>query len=112
MPLARRDADGNPPAPPELLTSFGDFVRIYGGLGDLPLGGPARTNHLAHAVLNFFNEGGSRLFLTADIFDPLEWLGAAKLLSAEALVELGDDYGHLFRAVASGRVLARVTDPA
>jgi phage tail sheath protein FI len=64
-PLAstRRTAAGNPPAPPELLTSFGDFVRIYGGLQDIPLGGAPRTNHLAHAVLNFFNEGGSRLYV-------------------------------------------------
>ena len=64
-PLAstRRDAQGQPPAPPELLTSFGDFVRIYGGLGDLSLGLPNRTNFVAHAVLNFFNEGGSRLYV-------------------------------------------------
>ena len=64
-PLAstRRNAAGNPPAPPELLTSFGDFVRTYGGLQDLPLGGTRRTNHIAHAALNFFNEGGSRLYV-------------------------------------------------
>jgi phage tail sheath protein FI len=64
-PLAstRRNAAGNPSAPPELLTSFGDFVRTYGGLQDLPLGGAPRTNYLAHAVLNFFNEGGSRLYV-------------------------------------------------
>ena len=34
-PLAstRRNAQSNtPPAPPELLTSFGDFVRVYGAL--------------------------------------------------------------------------------
>jgi phage tail sheath protein FI len=59
----RRGADGNPPAPPELITSFGDFVRVYGGLQDLSLGGSARTNHVAHAVLNFFNEGGVRLYV-------------------------------------------------
>jgi hypothetical protein len=64
-PLAstRRNAAGNPPSPPELLTSFGDFVRTYGGLQDLPLGGTPQTNHIAHAVLNFFNEGGSRLYV-------------------------------------------------
>src|SRR5688500_5325186 len=64
-PLAstRRNAEGQPAAPPELLTSFGDFVRTYGGLDDLPLGGAVRTNFLAHAVLNFFNEGGSRLYV-------------------------------------------------
>jgi phage tail sheath protein FI len=59
----RRDAAGNPPAPPELLTSFGDFVRTYGGIDDLPLAGSVRTNFMAHAVLNFFNEGGSRLYV-------------------------------------------------
>ena len=59
----RRGADGNPPAPPELITSFGDFVRTYGGLQDLPIGGSPTTNYLAHAVLNFFNEGGSRLYV-------------------------------------------------
>ena len=59
----RRRADDSLPPPPELLTSFGDFVRTYGGLGDLPLAGSTRTNYLAHAVLNFFNEGGSRLYV-------------------------------------------------
>ena len=46
----RRGADGDPPTPPELITSFGDFVRVYGGLQDLAIGGSARTNHVAHAV--------------------------------------------------------------
>ena len=33
--------------PPELLTSYGDFERIYGGFGDLALGGSAPpTNYL------------------------------------------------------------------
>lgn len=59
----RRDAAGNPPASPEMLTSFNDFVRIYGGLDDLPLGGASNTNFVAHAVLNFFNEGGARLYV-------------------------------------------------
>jgi phage tail sheath protein FI len=59
----RRNAAGDPPAPPELITSFGEFVRTYGGLQDLPLSGTPRTNFLAHAVLNFFNEGGVRLYV-------------------------------------------------
>src|ERR1041385_5550822 len=49
---------------PELLTSFGDFERIYGGLDDLILGGRRVTNYLAHAVRNYFNEGGSRLYVS------------------------------------------------
>jgi phage tail sheath protein FI len=50
---------------PELLTSYGDFQRIYGSFADLALGaGVAATNYLAHAVLAFFNEGGSRLYVS------------------------------------------------
>ncbi|GAB4191669.1 MAG: hypothetical protein OHK0022_05520 [Roseiflexaceae bacterium] len=45
---------------PELLTSFADFERIYGGLDDLSFG----TNYLAHAVRAYFNEGGARLYVT------------------------------------------------
>lgn len=47
---------------PELLTSFGDFERIYGGIADL--GYTPATNYLAHAVRAFFNEGGSRLYVS------------------------------------------------
>ncbi|HYJ89630.1 MAG TPA: phage tail sheath subtilisin-like domain-containing protein [Pyrinomonadaceae bacterium] len=45
---------------PELITSFGDFERIYGGLNDLTFS----TNYLAHAVRAYFNEGGSRLYVS------------------------------------------------
>jgi hypothetical protein len=45
---------------PELLTSFGDFERIYGGLADLSFS----PNYLAHAVRAYFNEGGSRLYVS------------------------------------------------
>jgi phage tail sheath protein FI len=45
---------------PELITSFGDFQRIYGGLKDLTF----KTNYLAHAVRAYFNEGGSRLYVS------------------------------------------------
>lgn len=45
---------------PELLTSFGDFERIYGGLDNLEYG----TNFLAHSVRAYFDNGGSRLYVT------------------------------------------------
>ena len=58
-------ADDDTPETPELLTSYGDFERIYGGFADLALGaGAPATNYLAHAVLAFFNEGGSRLYVS------------------------------------------------
>jgi phage tail sheath protein FI len=46
---------------PDLITNFADFERIYGGLGDLA---PGRRNHLAHAVKVFFDNGGSRLYVS------------------------------------------------
>ena len=55
----------NSPEAPELLTSYGDFERIYGGFTELSLGaGVPATNYLAHAVRAFFNEGGSRLYVS------------------------------------------------
>jgi hypothetical protein len=45
---------------PELITNLGDFERIYGGLEDLDYG----SNYLAHAVRNYFNEGGARLYIS------------------------------------------------
>jgi phage tail sheath protein FI len=58
-------AGDDTPETPELLTSYGDFERIYGGFADLSLGADApATNYLAHAVLGFFNEGGSRLYVS------------------------------------------------
>jgi uncharacterized protein len=52
---------------PEILTSFADFERIYGGLEDLVTGnadpGTRALNFLAHAVRAYFNEGGSRLYV-------------------------------------------------
>lgn len=52
---------------PELLTSFADFERTYGGLDDLAFTGdtdPAHNRHyLAHAAQAFFNNGGARLYV-------------------------------------------------
>lgn len=50
----------------ELLTSFGDFERVYGGLNDLGYAGAndPKTNYLAHAVFHFFDEGGARLYVS------------------------------------------------
>jgi hypothetical protein len=48
---------------PELVTSFGDFERIYGGFGSLQFSGGAATNYIANAVKNYFDNGGSRLFV-------------------------------------------------
>lgn len=48
---------------PELITSYADFERIYGGLDRLEYDGGAMDNYLAHAVRGFFEEGGKRLYV-------------------------------------------------
>src|SRR5947209_19224387 len=49
---------------PELLTSFADFERIYGGLDDLNFTEGQTPNYLAHGVRAFFEEGGQRLYVS------------------------------------------------
>ena len=54
------------------ITSFGDFERIYGGFYNLNLSGTdsselgiaKNVNYLAHAVQAFFDNGGSRLYVS------------------------------------------------
>ena len=70
---------GTSPSQPELLTSFGDFVRVFGGLTSLQFAGD-EPNYLAHAVLNYFNEGGGRLYVLRVAQDAV----AAKLRLAGA----------------------------
>ncbi len=48
---------------PELITSFGDFERIYGGFESLQFTGGEAINYIANAVKNYFDNGGSRLFV-------------------------------------------------
>ena len=48
---------------PVLITSFGDFERIYGGFGNLQFGASEVTNYIAHGVRNYFDNGGARLFM-------------------------------------------------
>ena len=48
---------------PELLTSFLDFERIYGGIDRLVFDQVTQHNDLAHAVRGFFENGGRRLYV-------------------------------------------------
>lgn len=62
--------------PPELIASYVDFERVYGGFSDLDYlvsEGSANTktakNYIAHAVKNYFDNGGARLFI-ARVYNP------------------------------------------
>lgn len=49
---------------PELLTSFADYERIFGGLDQTTFAGESATdNYLAHGVRAFFSNGGQRLYV-------------------------------------------------
>ncbi len=59
---------------PEVVTSFGEFERIYGGLGNLSFAAATdanadKTNFMAQAAKAFFDNGGGRLFV-ARTFNP------------------------------------------
>lgn len=54
---------------PEVLTSFSDFQRIYGGFEDLVFDGEAMTNYMAHGARAFFDEGGARLYVMRVVGD-------------------------------------------
>src|ERR1017187_6673180 len=53
---------------PELLTSFGDFQNVYGGYDRLSTiqnsSDPKNNNYLAMSVKAFFDNGGSRLYVS------------------------------------------------
>ncbi len=57
--------------PPELLTSFSDFERIYGGLDEIEFTDSGESvNYVAQGVRSFFDNGGQRLYVQR-IYEPL-----------------------------------------
>jgi phage tail sheath protein FI len=89
---------------PELLTSFGDFERLYGGLDNLGFG----LNYLAHAVRAYFDNGGARLYVA-------RVGGAGAVAAVSALVVDGGGAADNARFVArtpgaagNGTVVARL----
>jgi uncharacterized protein len=49
---------------PELITSYGEYQRVYGGFADLDFDGTLFTNYIAHGVRAFFDNGGRRLYIS------------------------------------------------
>jgi len=71
---------------PELLTSFSDFERIYGGIDDLAYGNDDRLNrnYVAHAVQAYFNNGGARLYVVR-VYTPGTGTGIATAKASPVL---------------------------
>jgi uncharacterized protein len=93
---------------PELLTSYGDFERIYGGFSDIALGaGVPATNFLAHAARAFFNEGGSRLYVSR-VLAPGAAAAAATITPPAGPAEESVGFAARFPGAAgNGRIIAR-----
>jgi uncharacterized protein len=101
---------------PELLTSYGDFERIYGSFADLDFGaGVAAANFVAHAARAFFNEGGGRLYVARVFAGDRANLPLARIVLNPAAVA-ASRVGFVARfpgAAGNGRIIAReVVTPA
>src|SRR5512139_610594 len=55
---------------PDIVTSLGEFERVYGDRQQLDYSGDQLHNFVWHAVRGFFEEGGKRLYM-ARAFRPL-----------------------------------------
>src|ERR1044072_4982048 len=54
---------------PDVITSLGEFERVYGDRQKLQYGDVAMDNYLWHAARAFFQEGGRRLYVSR-VFRP------------------------------------------
>jgi phage tail sheath protein FI len=87
---------------PELLTSFSDFTRIYGGIDNLEFDGDEVVNYVAHAVQAFFTNGGQRLYVTR-VYDPAEDASPGEPNDGKAFALLDSPGDSLLRARFPGR---------
>ncbi|MBN8442651.1 MAG: phage tail sheath family protein [Thauera sp.] len=101
-------ADEDEQEVPELLTSFGDFERIYGGISDLALSGTdPRTNYVAHAVRAFFNEGGSRLYVSRAVGANAATASVDVTADGTAAAEAVSFVARFPGSLGNGRIIAR-----
>ncbi|HPE04329.1 MAG TPA: phage tail sheath subtilisin-like domain-containing protein [Thauera sp.] len=98
-------ADTNDQEVPELLTSYGDFERIYGGIADF--GFSPATNYLAHAVRAFFNEGGSRLYVSRVVGSGAATAAGAVTAEGTAADEAVAFVARFPGAIGNGRIVVR-----
>jgi phage tail sheath protein FI len=96
---------------PDVITSLGEFERIYGDRQQLDYGGQKYHNYLWHAVRAFFEEGGRRLYV-ARVFHTLDdGSYPPSSFAAASATMIGEDYvdGHaraqLPKSEGSGQAL-------
>jgi len=89
---------------PEVVTSFGEFERMYGGLANLSFAAgndasPNVTNYMAHAVRSFFDNGGRRMYI-GRTFIPRTDGGGAVTSDGVAGATIADDGANRARVFA------------
>lgn len=80
---------------PEVITSYADFERLYGGMENLSYASgtddaPDKVNYVAHAVRAYFDNGGKRLYM-ARTFIPRTNPGGSVTSDGVARVNLAND---------------------
>lgn len=73
----------------DVITSFGEYERVYGGLSDMAIGGTPGTNFMAHAAKAFFDNGGARLYV-ARTFTAATVSGTRTIAANSASVDVVD----------------------
>lgn len=101
------------PLEPELVTSFADYQRLYGGYEtDNDWEGKGANTNLPYAINGYFTNGGSRAYVTRVV--PTKWIDESSDITAETT--LGDGSNDVMTVTAIGpgfwgaRVVVAVED--
>ncbi|WP_172330710.1 phage tail sheath subtilisin-like domain-containing protein [Mangrovicoccus sp. HB161399] len=63
----------------DVITSFGEYERIYGGSAPLDFGSGDVPNYMAHAVRAYFDNGGARLYVVRVFNGPATEMASARV---------------------------------
>ena len=100
---------------PEVITSYGEFERVFGGMDNLTFGtAGVTTNYMAHAVKAFFDNGGSRLYVARVYSEPTGETGRAETDPILGAAAASDDDKTWFRArfpgaAYNGKIVVRLS---
>lgn len=77
---------------PEVVTSFGEFTRIYGDIRNLTLSGTSVLNHTAIAAKAFFDGGGKQLYVSRVVNYPTDDDGIASISDGNSVLRFNSRF--------------------
>jgi phage tail sheath protein FI len=80
--------------PPDVITSIGEFERTYGDRQQLQFGASSIHNYMWHAARAFFEEGGTRLYVSR-VFRPLQIVSGSNSADGRAIHTITSPDGSL-----------------